>query len=83
MILDGKEYTLDLMRISRRDFFTIFRPETTAEAQAEVVARAWGLTVDEFMDLPYPHSFALNVEFIKSAKNPLESPNSVSGSTTG
>lgn len=83
MKLGDQEYTLDLMKITAAEYRSLFRNETTPEVEQEIIARAWGITVDEYMGLPYPHHYALNVEFLKAAKNPLESPNSVSGSTTG
>jgi len=82
MKLGDREYKLDLMKISAGEFFSLFVPETPVEVEREIISRAWGLTVDEYMALPLPLHRELNVEFLRQARNPTENPNSVSGSTS-
>ena len=82
MKLGDTEYKLDLMKISAAEYFSLFLAETPVEVEREIIARAWGLTVDEYLALPYPHHRALNIEFLKAARNPVDDPNSQSGSTS-
>ena len=82
MLLGKKDYKLDLMRITAAEYYSLFAPETDVEVEREIMARAWGITVKEYLGLPLPHHQALNVEFFRIARNPVADPNSVSGSTS-
>ena len=80
MLLGKKEYKLDLLRITAAEYYSLFIPETDVEVEREIISRAWGITVEEYLGLPLPHHQALNVEFFRVARNPVADPNSASGS---
>jgi hypothetical protein len=66
------KYKLDLNRITAREYYSLFDTATPVEVEREIVSRAWGISVDEYLDLPQGVHQMMNVEFFRRAKNPVE-----------
>jgi len=79
---DGRELTVDLTKISIREYRRLFKDETTPEEEDALLAPCFGLTLEEFEALPYPDYKRVTNAFFERAKNPLSDPNSLSASTS-
>lgn len=83
----GRKLTLDIYCIKGKEYRALFalvgQGDALREAEDVLVARAWGLSVDELTDLAPPEILRLGQEFYKAAREPLDDPNLVSASTSG
>jgi hypothetical protein len=79
---DGRELTVDLTKISIREYRRLFIDETTLDEEDALLAPCFGLTLEEFQTLPYPDYKAATHAFFERARKPLADPNSVSASTS-
>lgn len=80
---DGRDITIDLRLITLREFRRLLDAGQEQSAEDSTVAKACGLTLDEYLDLPQPDARRVVQAFLKAATQPLSDPNSVSASTSG
>lgn len=74
VLSSGKEITIDLHKISVREWRDLVSDKGDQEQEDELTARICGLTVDEMLDLPQPDYRKLLVAIVKKAKEPLADP---------
>ena len=79
---NGKEIVIDLGRVSLREFRSIFDNGQPQADEDRIVAKACGLSLDEYLDLPQPVARRVIAEFMRAATQPLSVPNSPSVSTS-
>ena len=79
---DGRELSADLMKVTAREHRAMRDPKQPDGTGDESLARVYGITVDELLELPYPDYWALVQEFYMASRNPLSDPNSQSASTS-
>jgi hypothetical protein len=79
----GAEITVDLRLVTMRQYRAIFAPEQPQADEDATIARACGLSVDEYLDLPQPDVRQIIDAFLKAASQPLKDPNFQSASTSG
>jgi hypothetical protein len=78
----GKEITVDLRLVTLKEFRSIFEKNQPQIDEDTIVAKACGLTVDQYLDLPQPTARRIIDAFMKAATQPLADPNSASASTS-
>lgn len=78
----GRVITIDLHRISMREYRAMVDTSQPREQGDATLAKAAGLTVEELLDLPQPDYRRLVGAVIKAAREPLADPNSVSASSS-
>lgn len=72
---DGRELTVDLYAVTRKDFREFVNPRGKMEVEDQFVAKVTGLTIEEVGNLPEP-DFRLCVrQIIKAIREPLADPN--------
>jgi hypothetical protein len=79
---DGRTLEIDLHRVTLREFRSIFAPEQQQAEEDRIIAKACGLDVDVYLDLPQPDARRVILEFLAAASQPLKDPNSPSASTS-
>jgi hypothetical protein len=79
---DGRDVSIDLHRITMREYRAIFADGRPQADEDSAIAKACGLTPEQFIDLPQPDARRLILAFIKLAAEPLADPNSQSVSTS-
>ncbi len=72
---DGRELTIDLNRISQREYAAMARGELQDEQYYDLIGRMTGLTATEAGDLPQPEWRRLVAAFYRKAREPLADPN--------
>lgn len=82
IVLNGKEYVIDLNRISIREWRSLFNDNQEQAAEDEILAKACGLNVDEFLDMGREDWRALVAAIFRKASQPLANPPSASASTS-
>lgn len=75
ILSDGREITFDMSKVSLREYRAIFDKDQPQEEEDALISRASGLTVDEYLNLPYPEWRKLIMAFFAVARNPLTNPN--------
>ena len=84
VLSDGRELEPDLSKISLGEWRRLFDPETTLDEEDELVARVFGITVDEMVNkVSQPDYRRLNKALLEAGTEPLADPNSQSASTSG
>ena len=78
---DGTEITFDLRKMSYGQWKGIFDPNEKEEDSDQTLARVAGIPYERLREIPFPDYKALFQAFLKKAREPLASPNSVSVST--
>ncbi len=78
---DGREITLDLNKITLREYRALFDRLQKPEEEDAVLCRVFGLTLEEYQTLPYPTWRKLTELFFERARSPLSDPNSPGEST--
>ena len=78
---DGKEITIDLYTFTNKEYMEIFEGDKQFEKADELIAKATGLTVKEFQELPYPDNRKIYRAFFKKCVDVITDPNSESVST--
>jgi hypothetical protein len=79
---DGAEITIDLGLVTLREFRSIFDKGQPQKEEDQIVAKACGLSLDEYLNLPQPTARRVIAEFMRAATQPLSVPNSPSVSTS-
>lgn len=68
---DGRQITPDLHLCSIREYRQLFSVENTQENEDALMARVYGLTVEELLGLSYPDYRLIVKEFFDVARNPV------------
>jgi hypothetical protein len=79
----GRVLTIDLYKITMREWRSMFAAGATQEQGDVICAKALGITADEFIDLPQPDYRLAQKALIDTAVKPLADPNSQSASISG
>ena len=72
---DGRVLTVDLTKISIREYRRLFKDETTTDEEDTLLAPCFGLTLEEWQSLPYPDYKRATKAFFERARDPLADPN--------
>lgn len=83
---DGREVSIDLNVVTRKDIKLMYADDTPEEVSDEVFGRIVGLTLDEVQELGFLDQKRIARAIFKGITAPLEDegevPNSVSASTS-
>ena len=79
---DGTEITFDLMKITYRQWKGIWSPTESEEDTDATIAKAAGMTLEQYLDLPQPDWRALLFALHRKGTSPLSAPNSQRASTS-
>lgn len=74
-LADGRVITVDLHRVSVREYRALFADDQPQAEEDATLAKAAGLTVDELLNLGQPDYRRLAALFFKLAREPLADPN--------
>ncbi len=74
-LVDGRVLTVDLGRVSIREYRALFVKDQPQTEEDATLAKAAGLTVDELLTLSQPDYRRLVALFFKIAREPLADPN--------
>ena len=77
---DGKEITFDLYTFTNAEYMDIFGDDNDGKVE-QLIAKATGLTVDEFNALPYPDNRKIFMLFFKKCRDVATDPNLASASS--
>lgn len=72
---DGRVLTVDLARVSIREYRALFAKDQPQADEDATLAKAAGLTVDELLALTQPDYRRLVALFFQAAREPLADPN--------
>lgn len=72
---DGREITIDLGKISVREWRALFDPKQPDADEYATVGRVAGLTAEQVAGLPLPEWQRLYRAILKKAQEPLADPN--------
>lgn len=78
---DGREIKIDLLKISLRKFRWLTSNQDQ-DAEDKFLAEYFGMTLDDYLDLPHEDWRRMVNEFFRTAREPLADPNSASASTS-
>lgn len=71
---DGRVITLDMNRITIREYRALFDKDQEKDDEDATLAKAFGVTVDEFLDLSQvDYKRAIHI-FFETARAPLDDP---------
>ncbi len=71
----GPKWTIDLEKVSIREFRNFAKGTMLAEEDDAILAKATGMTVEEIGNLPQPVYRRLLRDFFQAAQEPLADPN--------
>jgi len=74
-ISDGRVLTVDLTKISIREYRALFAKDQPQAEEDATLAKAAGLTVEELLELSQPDYRRLVALFFEKAREPLADPN--------
>lgn len=69
---NGREITVDIGRISVREYRALFNPEQKQDDEDSTLAKVAGLAVDELLDLSQPDYRRIIIAMLADAKQPLD-----------
>ena len=69
---NGREITVDIGRISVREYRASFNPEQKQDDEDGTLAKVAGLAVDELLDLSQPDYRRIITAMLADAKQPLD-----------
>ena len=79
---DGKEYTVDLYQITLSEYESLFDNQKNELEKRALMARCYGLTSEQWQNMPLPDGAALQTMFWVRCRELFERPkNSASAST--
>lgn len=81
-ISDGRDITVNPYLITLEEYRAVFSKKQDPAEEDAIMARVFGLELDDYRTLPYPDWRQLLAVFIRLTRNPLADPNSVSESTS-
>lgn len=70
----GRVLEFDLNRVTVREFRALFVPEQAQAEEDTTLAKAFGLTAEELLDLSQPDYRQVVKTFFEAAKAPLDDP---------
>jgi hypothetical protein len=73
---DGTEVTIDLYKITIKEWRNLLDPEQSNEDEYKLLAKVSGLTAKQVGDLAYRDFRLLGQKVAEKASNPLSDPNS-------
>ena len=82
VISDGREIDVNPYLISLEEYRAITKSKKPQPEEDVIMARVFGISVDEYVNLPEPDWNWLTYNFLKLCSTPTEPPNSASGSTS-
>lgn len=71
---DGRTITLDMNRITIREYRALFDNKQDLDAENATLAKAFGIGADEFLDLSQPDFKRAAALFFETARAPLDDP---------
>jgi len=71
---NGREIEFDLSKITMGEYRAIFKSGQTTEYEDELISRAAGLTVEEYLGLSLPDCKRLQRRFFKKVTEPVADP---------
>ena len=81
-LMSGKVVTVDLMKISTREFREMTDPRQPQKDEAICIAKSCNLSVEEILSLPLPDYRLVASAFLRLATMPLANPTSQRESTS-
>ena len=69
---NGREITVDIGRISVREYRALFNPEQKQDDEDSTLAKVAGLAVDELLDLSQSDYRRIITAMLADAKQPLD-----------
>ena len=69
---NGREITVDIGRISVREYRALFNPEQKQDDEDSTLAKVAGLAVDELLDLSQPDYRRIITAMLADAEQPLD-----------
>ena len=69
---NGREITVDIGRISVREYRALFNPEQKQDDEDSTLAKVAGLAVDELLDLSQPDYRRIITAMLADAKQQLD-----------
>lgn len=78
---NGREITFDLYSFTFDEYLKIFSEDD--KAGNELISRAAGITVEEYLHLPYPDNRKIYKKFFELCRDVMSNPNSESAPTSG
>ena len=75
ILTSGKAVTVDLNKVSTREFREMTDPRQPDRDEAITIAKACGMTVEEIINLPFPDYRLIGNAFMRLATKPLENLN--------
>jgi len=78
----GRSLTIDLHRVTMREYRTIFSDDKQQVDADVIIAKACDLSLDDYLDLPQPDGRIVLDAFFSAATQQLKDPNSASASTS-
>lgn len=79
---DGREITFDLYSFTFEEYLKIFS-DKGEEVSNDLIARSAGITVEEYLHLPYPDNRKIYKKFFDLCRDVMSNPNSESAPTSG
>ena len=75
ILTSGKSVTVDLNKVSTREFREMTDPKQPDRDEAITIAKACSMTVEEIVNLPFPDYRLIGNAFMRLATKPLENLN--------
>lgn len=69
---DGREVTPDLNLLTVREVRSVFDKAQPQEEEDTLIAKCYGLTLDDYLNQPYPVFRQLVTAFIEAIRNPVK-----------
>jgi hypothetical protein len=73
-LMSGKVVTVDLMKISTKEFREMTDPKQPERDEAITIAKAVNMSVEEILGLPLPEYRLIASAFLRLATMPLQNP---------
>jgi hypothetical protein len=71
---DGREISIDLYKVTRREFSRFGEKDTPEDEENAILAKAAGLKADEIPNLPQPDFDKIVIEFYKTRRDLMANP---------
>jgi len=81
-ISDGREIDINIYKISLEEYRAVITPKQKPEEEDAIMARVFGMSIEDYLKLPVPDWRFLTFKFFELARRPLADPNLASESTS-
>lgn len=81
-ISDGRKITINPYLITLEEYRAVFSKKQDPAEEDVIMARVFGLELDDYHSLPHPDWRKLLATFVKLTTGPLDDPNLASESTS-